>query len=229
MEIGSIVLAVIAVVLAAGLAYFIAQRATDALKSQLSDLARRLEELAKRIEAIPSQLKAVPVGTILPFGGGEAPEGYHRADGSLLDPAHDRALCDLVKDRFTLPDDPPTACRLPDLRGRVAVGAGDAGHRSDLTPGHAFGAETLTLSVDQLPAHEHALNVPVYRFHGDARTFRQSENNAVVAGCPYGPNDTGPCEGPNRHGTKVKAGSNGGGQPIPLSQPSLVIQYIIKR
>ena len=229
MDLGNIAIAVVAVVLAAGVAYFIAKRAVDALAPQVSDLARRVKELADLIGGIPGQVNAVPVGTVLPFGSEEAPEGYHLADGRLLDPAQDRALCELINDRFTLPGDPPTACRLPDLRGRVAVGAGDDQHRSDLKPGDTFGAETLTLSVDHLPAHEHALNVPVYRFKGDAGAMTRSENNAMVAGCPYGPNDTGPCEGPNRHGTKVKAGPNGSGQPIPLSQPSLAIQYIIKR
>ena len=153
-----------------------------------------------------------------------------KADGSVLNPSQDQALCQVIAGRFALPGDPPRVCRLPDLRGRVAVGAGTGRGLSKRDPGDIFGAETQTLSADHLPAHEHPLNEIVYRFFGDAGAMTRSANNAMVAGCPYGPGGTGPCEGPGRDGKKVKAVANeGGGQPFPVSQPSLVVNYIVKR
>lgn len=176
------------------------------------------------------EIIAVPAGTILPFSGAQAPNGYYKADGSVLNRSQDQALCQVLAGQFVLPDDPPGVCRLPDLRGRVAVGAGTGRGFSKRDPGDVFGAETQTLSTDHLPAHEHPLNEIVYRFFGHAGAFSQNANNAVVAGCPYGPGDTGDCEGPGRKGKKVKAAANeGGGQSFPVSQPSLVVNYIVKR
>ncbi len=47
---------------------------------------------------------------------------------------------------------------LPDLRGRVAVGTGQGAGLTNRPLGQTGGAEAVTLTAAQAPAHNHALN-----------------------------------------------------------------------
>lgn len=95
------------------------------------------------------------VGTILLWPVNWAPEGWMLCDGSLLPISQYQALFSLIG--TTYGGDGRTNFALPDLRGRMPMGAG---HGPGLTPrpfGSNCGAESAALTANNLPAHTHTL------------------------------------------------------------------------
>lgn len=79
-----------------------------------------------------------------------APRGWALCNGQTLPINQNQALFALLGTRFG--GDGVTTFRLPDLRGRAPI------HSSAVSPaGQMGGAETHTLSVNEMPAHVHSL------------------------------------------------------------------------
>lgn len=90
------------------------------------------------------------VGEIRLFGGNFAPQGWAFCDGQLLPIAEYDTLFNLIG--TTYGGDGQTTFALPDLRGRVPVHQGSGG-----VMGQPSGAESVTLTVGNLPRHTHPL------------------------------------------------------------------------
>jgi microcystin-dependent protein len=90
------------------------------------------------------------VGEIRLFGGNFAPVGWAFCDGATLAIADNDVLFQLIG--TTYGGDGQTTFNVPDLRGRAPVHQG-----TNYTMGQVAGAETVTLTVQHLPAHNHAL------------------------------------------------------------------------
>src|SRR5260221_49201 len=90
------------------------------------------------------------VGEIRMFAGNFAPAGWAFCDGSLLPIAENDVLFQLIG--TTYGGDGDVTFALPDLRGRVPIHVGN-GH----VIGEAAGVETVTLTINQIPAHGHQL------------------------------------------------------------------------
>jgi microcystin-dependent protein len=97
----------------------------------------------------------VPSGTILPFGGDAAPEGYVLTDGtSYLRTAHAK-LFGVIGTKYGTADG--THFNVPDTRGRVVVGAGAGPGLTVRTVGDKAGEENHVLSIGELAAHTHTV------------------------------------------------------------------------
>lgn len=97
------------------------------------------------------------IGQIMAFGGDFSPNGLLAADGQELRIAEYSALFAAIGTNYG--GDGVTTFRLPDLRGRTAVGAsaiGDATHVA-LALGQKGGDESTKLTTANLPAHDHDL------------------------------------------------------------------------
>ncbi|MCP1728644.1 microcystin-dependent protein [Natronospira proteinivora] len=92
------------------------------------------------------------VGEIRMFAGDFAPDGWLICDGQLLPIAQYEVLFVLLG--TTYGGDGQTTFGLPDLRGRVPVHPGN-----QYAAGQVGGQETVSLTSNQLPAHDHAMNV----------------------------------------------------------------------
>jgi len=109
----------------------------------------------------------VPVGTIVPFGGEEAPDGWLLCDGTEVAISDYTALYNVIrynfKDADLLDDEGVNSFALPDLRGRFPLGLDDMGGPSanrvtDIaadTIGGSGGDEEKTIGLENLPEHEH--------------------------------------------------------------------------
>ncbi|MCP3930283.1 MAG: phage tail protein [Bacteroidetes bacterium] len=91
------------------------------------------------------------IGQIAMFAGNFAPRGWAFCDGSLLPINSNSALFSILG--TTYGGDGRTTFGLPDLRGRVAVGAGHGPGLSPVQLGEKFGREQMniipqTVSVD---------------------------------------------------------------------------------
>ncbi|MEM7221458.1 MAG: tail fiber protein [Pseudomonadota bacterium] len=93
------------------------------------------------------------VGEIALFGGPYAPQGWAMCDGQTLEVSQYRELFGVIG--TTYGGDGTSTFKLPDLRGRTPIRA-DA-DESDYKLGTSGGQEKVTLSVDQMPKHNHYL------------------------------------------------------------------------
>ncbi|MES2727961.1 MAG: tail fiber protein [Bacteroidota bacterium] len=91
------------------------------------------------------------------FGGTFAPAGWMFCAGQSMPIAQYDALYALLG--TTYGGDGQTTFNLPDLQGRVPVGIGQGPALQNIDLGEVSGSEGVTLTSQQLPAHNHATTV----------------------------------------------------------------------
>ena len=84
-----------------------------------------------------------------------APSGWAACDGQVLPITQNTALFSLLGTSFG--GDGRTTFALPNLMGSSAIGVGQGAGLSDRELGSQGGAATVTLSVAQMPPHQHLL------------------------------------------------------------------------
>ena len=95
------------------------------------------------------------VGEIRMFAGNFAPRGWAYCDGQLLAVSQNDALFSLFGTIYG--GDGRTTFGLPDLRGRFPIHAGQGPGLSNRRLGSKGGAETVTVTANQLPSHTHPI------------------------------------------------------------------------
>lgn len=94
------------------------------------------------------------IGTMCVFAGNFAPSGYALADGQLLSIASNTALFSILG--TTYGGDGETTFGLPDARGRALIGARQGPGLDSYSLGEKGGLERVSLSISQLPSHNHS-------------------------------------------------------------------------
>src|SRR5213595_1820727 len=89
------------------------------------------------------------VGEIRIFAGNFAPAGWMFCEGQLLPISENETLFNLIG--TTYGGDGQSTFALPDLRGRIPIHQGNG-----FILAENGGAEEITLTVSQIPAHRHA-------------------------------------------------------------------------
>jgi microcystin-dependent protein len=84
-----------------------------------------------------------------------APQGWAMCNGQLMSINQNTALFSLLG--TTYGGNGQTTFALPDMRGRVPVHVGQGPGLSPYVQGQEGGSEAVTLSVNQMPTHTHAL------------------------------------------------------------------------
>jgi len=165
-----------------------------------------------------TNLQTVPTGTVSAFAGSSAPTGYALCDGSAVNRTTQAALFAVIGTTYGVGDG-STTFNLPDLRGRVIAGQDDMGGTSAdrLTGlsggvngdnlGATGGSETHTLTIAQMPAHDHG-----------GGTVGTSHKSDVSGG--------GARTHPFNNGGNVT--SQGNGDAHNNVQPTIILNYIIK-
>ena len=97
------------------------------------------------------------VGEIRMFAGNFAPRGWAFCDGQLMAVSQNDALFSLLGTIYG--GDGRTSFGLPDLRGRIPVHAGQGPGLSSRRLGEKGGAEAVTVTVAQLPTHNHTMQI----------------------------------------------------------------------
>jgi len=159
------------------------------------------------------------IGAIQIFAGNFAPRGWAFCEGQILQISQNAALFSILG--TTYGGNGTSTFALPDLRGRMPIGMG-AG--PGLTPrflGEKDGAESVTLSVAQIPSHAHTYNA----LSGNRETTDPTGNFLGVAPGPwYARKDAGDTLLPM--GTDAVAPA-GGSQPHNNMPPYLGLSFII--
>ena len=103
--------------------------------------------------AFAFSIKSQPmVGEIRMFAGNYPPVGWAFCDGSLISISENDVLFTLIG--TTYGGDGQTTFALPDFRGRAPISVS-----SGNSMGQMGGTETVTLTVSQIPAHRHPMQV----------------------------------------------------------------------
>lgn len=95
------------------------------------------------------------IGEVRIFAGNFAPRGWAFCNGQLLPIAQNTALFSLLG--VTYGGDGRTTMGLPNLEGRAPMHPGSGPGLTTRRLGERVGAETATLSAQQMPAHTHAV------------------------------------------------------------------------
>ena len=138
-----------------------------------------------------------PVGTIIAWGGSTStiPDEYQLCDGTAAQTSTLSAI---------------TGTNVPDLRERFIVGAGGDNSTVAGSTGYAVnatgGANTVTLTLNQIPAHDHTYNRANQRFLAEGGSFGAEVQNSNTQ----------------------TSGSAGGGQAHENLPPYYALCYIIK-
>jgi microcystin-dependent protein len=166
------------------------------------------------------------IGTIWLFAGNFAPSGWAFCNGQTLPIQQYQALYTILGTVYG--GDGQTTFGLPDLRGRVPIGAGPLqGNGTNYVQGQKIGAETVTLQSSQMPVHTHLVEVST-----TVADSPQANGNFLAANATYGPDSVdvytlngAPTPGSNLNPATLTAA--GGSTPHENRQPSLVMNYII--
>jgi len=153
------------------------------------------------------------VGEIRMFAGNFAPAGWMFCEGQLLPISENETLFQLIG--TTYGGDGQSTFALPDLRGRIPVHQGNG-----FTLAETGGAEEITLTVSQIPAHSHpmlAANSPGTSSNAQSNMICSSPSiNLYIEG-----------QSPDSNFNPSVIGSVGGSQPHTNFQPYLCINFII--
>lgn len=171
------------------------------------------------------------IAETLMFGGNFAPRSWAFCDGQLLPISQNTALFSLLG--TTYGGDGRTTFALPDLRGRVAVHPGTGPGLNTYRWGEHGGSQTNTLTVANLPAHNHQAS-------GAIATSAEPESNnpeesyiAPVTVEVRGQAADTAAFGNQANGkmadnsVRVTVGMAGGSQPVNNIQPFLAMNTVI--
>lgn len=95
------------------------------------------------------------IGDIIMAAFTKVPEGYLPCDGRELSVAQNQALYAILGARYG--GNGVTTFKLPDLRGKVPIGAGQAPGLLNYPLATTGGATKVTVDVSNLPAHTHTV------------------------------------------------------------------------
>jgi microcystin-dependent protein len=154
------------------------------------------------------------IGEIRMFAGNFPPAGWAFCDGALIPISENDALFVILG--TTYGGDGQETFALPDLRGRLPMHQGNS-----FVLGESAGVESVTLTTNQIPIHNHALLCAA-----SGGTPGSNPNLAM-----WGPSDQtqySTLAGTVQMGTPaITAGPTGGSQPHTNFMPYLCIQFII--
>jgi microcystin-dependent protein len=113
------------------------------------------------------------LGEIRTFAFGRVPSGWARCEGQLLPISQHSALFALIG--TTYGGDGRSTFALPDLRGRVVIGAGTGAAGSSFALGDKGGEEAHHLTEEELPVRRHRVYA-TYTEHSPALAASRNGN-----------------------------------------------------
>lgn len=152
------------------------------------------------------------VGEIRMFGGNFAPAGWMFCEGQLLPISENETLFQLIG--TTYGGDGESTFALPDLRGRIPLHFGNG-----FTLAETGGVESVTLTTNQIPIHNHALTASTNLAQQTQPTGQVLANSATVLMYIE--------DQPSAALNQKTVMPVGGNQPHSNFQPYLCINFII--
>ena len=117
------------------------------------------------------------IGQIQPVGFNFPPRNWAHCNGQLLAISQNAALFSLLG--TTYGGDGRTTFALPDLRGRICIHPGQGPGLSNYSWGERGGAETVNLSVAQIPTHNHAVRLRAKSANASSTRLRSGRGSRL--------------------------------------------------
>lgn len=183
------------------------------------------------------------LGEIKMFAGDFAPKGWMICSGQTLSISEYEALYSILG--ISYGGDGRNSFKLPDLRGRVALGAGQSAGTTPHMLGTMGGSEEVTLNINEMPQHMHnvAFNleteqkvstspadkpIPLDRFIEAVGNYKSGKTTQEVnLYKEKTSSDTMVKLAPSTVGGNIEIGNTGGSNPHNNLQPFTVVNYII--
>lgn len=173
----------------------------------------------------------IPVGSVISYAGPVSPYGWLLCNGNSYDVVTYPELFDLIGYTY---GGSSSLFKVPDLRIRVPIGVGTGYPLASLG-----GSATHTLTVAQLPAHNHTAGSHSHTINdpGHTHTYLDSgtgqENRVIDYGQDYNYSSLTRTTNPSGTGISINSssvtiGNTGSGQAHNNMQPYIVLNYIIK-
>ena len=129
-----------------------------ASKNELTDLNNKIND-------------AMPELSVISYAGSTAPNGWQLCDGEILqfnngtnvNPSIHTKFSSLPKKRDTNNNEMSAT---PDLRGRFILGSGSGEGLSQRDIHTSGGEETHTLTIEEMPSHNHSKSYPIHNYPG---------------------------------------------------------------
>ena len=158
---------------------------------------------------------------IIMFAGNFAPRGWAKCDGTLLPIASYSAVFSLMGTMYG--GDGRTTFALPDMRGRVPIHPGQGPGLSNYVQGPGGGAQNVTLTVNNLPAHSHSGTIKAKNGQPDETNpgggYPSTLNNSTE-GYADASNTTMAADA-------IQTVNTGNGQSFSIVQPYCAVQFIV--
>ena len=157
------------------------------------------------------------IGQVMPVPYNFAPQGWAFCNGQLLSISQNTALFSLLG--TTYGGDGKLTFGLPNLRGSVAIDAGQGPGLGSYALGSTGGSDSVTVSLNQMAAHTHG--ALAFGRGGDSNSPSGAAWAKPATDTPYGTST------PPGAMSASSTSSIGGGQPHENRQPYLVLNYVI--
>jgi len=157
------------------------------------------------------------IGEIRLFAGNFPPSGWAFCQGQTLPISENDALFTLIG--TTYGGDGQETFNLPDLSSRVPLHTGTGTDGISYQLGESAGVESVTLTIQQIPAHSHPLSASSSAGSANSPTGRVT---AAPPSIDHYIEDT-----PSANASAGAIGLVGGSQPHENMQPFVCINYII--
>ncbi len=175
----------------------------------------------------------MPVGTVVPYAGSTAPDGWLTCDGALHDTTTHNDLFHVIGYNYGGSGD---SFRVPDMQGRIPVGRHSTDSDFD-NLNDSGGEKTHTLTVSEIPEHNHGGSTSTNGNHyhdmpfddGDGGVYGATGitvHNANCGGGDCGGNGLGFTNNTGNHTHTIS--NQGDGNAHNNLQPYRVLNYIIK-
>jgi microcystin-dependent protein len=162
----------------------------------------------------------VPAGTIIQSAAINVPDGWLNCDGTSCNKIFYADLFLAIGNVYGgLVSD--LSFNLPDLRGRVGIGAGQGADLTNRIMGQKSGVETHALNESEMPSHSHSSNA-VGGTLGLA--FSNGQNTSNGSETDFTPGEINLFSSPQA----LSINNTGSGLPHNNMQPFLVVRYLIK-
>jgi microcystin-dependent protein len=184
---------------------------------------------------------AIPAGAMMPYAAAAAPAGWLNCNGQAVSRTTFAGLFAAIGTQYGAGDG-STTFNVPDLRGRVPAGVDPGNGTGRLTASagggvsaaalaNAGGEQAHTLSGGELPAHSHGVNDPGHA-HGPSGPFQaymgvyfSATGSSFAGGLGFNGDAMG-ATGAATTGISIQ--NAGGGASHNNTQPTVIVNYIIK-
>lgn len=164
----------------------------------------------------------IPAGTIIMSASLTEPGGWLNCDGRLFNINIYPDLFSAISYSFGGSDQ---SFNLPDMRGRAGIGLGQGSALTNRTLGATGGAETHTLTVTEMPSHNHGVTDPGHT-HGYVNT--PSDQSVFPGAGESAADQTDSAQITGSSFTGISIQNTGGSAAHNNMQPFVVLRYLIK-